>query len=98
MSRIRTIKRAIPNESRRALARRAGCEPGSAVDAPCHYCGRPGRVCWTWKRLDGTPGQWVTFQGLEIDHVVPEFHGGTSDPENLVLACRPCNRRKGHKL
>ncbi len=31
----------------------------------------------------------------EIDHVISRKHGGTSDPENLALACYLCNRYKG---
>lgn len=30
-----------------------------------------------------------------LDHLHPRSKGGTDDPENLVLACRPCNRAKG---
>ena len=40
---------------------------------------------------------WVTFPGLEIDHIEPEFHGGSSDPVNLQLLCTKCNRSKGYK-
>ncbi len=29
------------------------------------------------------------------DHVIPKSKGGTRSPENLVLACKPCNSRKG---
>lgn len=32
---------------------------------------------------------------LEIDHVIPVFHGGTNDDSNLVAACAGCNGRKG---
>ncbi len=28
---------------------------------------------------------------LEIDHIIPQAHGGTNDQENLWLACRLCN-------
>lgn len=31
---------------------------------------------------------------LEVDHVVPFSKGGSSDPDNLVTACRECNRGK----
>jgi 5-methylcytosine-specific restriction endonuclease McrA len=31
---------------------------------------------------------------LDVDHVQPLSRGGTSDLENLALACQPCNRLK----
>ena len=31
---------------------------------------------------------------LEIDHIIPLSEGGTSDEENLCLACRLCNGYK----
>ena len=34
---------------------------------------------------------------LEADHVVPVSKGGPSTLENLVTACKPCNRKKGVK-
>lgn len=34
---------------------------------------------------------------LTLDHVVPRRRGGTHTWENLVSACRVCNRRKGGK-
>ena len=35
---------------------------------------------------------------LTIDHVVPRSRGGRSLWENLVVACAPCNGRKGARL
>lgn len=35
---------------------------------------------------------------LTIDHYIPRSRGGTSDLENLVLACNDCNNAKGDKL
>jgi 5-methylcytosine-specific restriction endonuclease McrA len=32
---------------------------------------------------------------LNLDHVVPRSHGGTSRWENVVCSCQECNRRKG---
>ena len=32
---------------------------------------------------------------LTIEHIVPRAAGGTDDPANLCLACRPCNQRRG---
>ena len=37
-------------------------------------------------------------QQLTLDHVVPRSTGGRSTWENLVLACMPCNVRKGNRL
>jgi hypothetical protein len=35
---------------------------------------------------------------FEIDHIIPEKHGGPTDLENLALACCYCNRFKGPNL
>ncbi|WP_243997837.1 HNH endonuclease [Methylobacterium sp. E-005] len=36
------------------------------------------------------------FNGpFEIDHVVPYSRGGENEPNNLCVACKPCNRSKG---
>jgi 5-methylcytosine-specific restriction endonuclease McrA len=64
------------------------------VDAPCHYCGTPGRIHWHI-HASGKPSAWVSFTDLEMDHVTPESRGGSHEPDNLVLACRRCNRSKG---
>lgn len=34
----------------------------------------------------------------EIDHFIPIARGGGNEPENIVLACMPCNRSKGARL
>ena len=34
----------------------------------------------------------------EIDHIIPHFFGGETIINNLVLACRSCNRSKGIKI
>ena len=34
----------------------------------------------------------------EIDHVIAEKHGGTTEAENLAYTCQPCNRNKGSDL
>ena len=33
----------------------------------------------------------------EVDHVIPLVRGGSNGPENLVVACRACNRAKAAK-
>jgi 5-methylcytosine-specific restriction endonuclease McrA len=35
---------------------------------------------------------------MTIDHIEPQFLGGASDLPNLVVACKPCNAAKGHRL
>jgi hypothetical protein len=35
---------------------------------------------------------------LECDHVVPVSRGGSNSDENLVAACKPCNRSKSNML
>ncbi|HEY1189513.1 MAG TPA: HNH endonuclease [Gemmata sp.] len=32
---------------------------------------------------------------FEVEHVVPTARGGSDAPDNLALACRACNSRKG---
>jgi 5-methylcytosine-specific restriction endonuclease McrA len=35
---------------------------------------------------------------LTVDHVIPKSKGGSSNWENIVASCAPCNRRKGNAL
>ena len=34
---------------------------------------------------------------LTLEHVVPRSRGGHATPENALVACRSCNRRRGSK-
>jgi 5-methylcytosine-specific restriction endonuclease McrA len=83
-------KRNVPNAVRREVARRYGAEPGTTVLVPCHYCGVLAKIVWLSYDLS-----WPIFYH-ELDHVIPQFHGGPSTAANIVLACQSCNRRKGH--
>ncbi len=47
--------------------------------------GRDGHKCRYCGRTDGT---------MHIDHVVPVSLGGGDEPENLCVACAPCNHSK----
>lgn len=53
------------------------------ADAAKHRCG----YCQTQEAVIGMP--------LEVEHIVPEATGGSSDETNLWLACPRCNRYKG---
>lgn len=86
----------IPQSARREACRRLGATPGLRVEIQCAYCEAVGIVQWDLT-LRGEPSGWVMIGGLELDHVIPIHLGGPNTAENLTLACRPCNRRKGHK-
>lgn len=83
----------IPSASRRAIAERYGCSRGQRVAASCSYCDAVGTVSWPTR-----PGSWVNFLGLQLDHIVPKARGGSDHPDNLTLACGPCNASKRDKL
>src|SRR5215831_1478374 len=55
------------------------------VEAARFRCG----YCLTSQRIIGPL--------LEIDHIIPEARGGTSDEENLWLACPMCNSHKADR-
>ena len=50
----------------------------------CEYC-----------RLRQTHDAFHVFQ---IEHIIARQHRGGDDPENLALACHPCNSHKGPNL
>jgi 5-methylcytosine-specific restriction endonuclease McrA len=35
---------------------------------------------------------------LHVEHVIPKFHGGSDDLDNLAFACIDCNLHKGTNL
>ena len=37
------------------------------------------------------------FRHLEVDHIIPQSHGGADHLENLQLLCAHCNRVKGDR-
>jgi 5-methylcytosine-specific restriction endonuclease McrA len=41
-------------------------------------------------------GSELNEQIATADHVIPIARGGTNHHKNLVLACRPCNQKRGH--
>lgn len=49
----------------------------------CEYCQMP-------QEYDDLP--------FQLEHIIAKQHRGTDAPENLALACVPCNRHKGPNL
>lgn len=86
----------IVGSVRAEVAARYGCPKGERIEVGCHYCGAPGFMRWFWTERSRTG--WVSLLYLEWDHVVPESRGGPTTADNLVVACQPCNRRKGSKV
>lgn len=52
---------------------------------------RDGNLCYLC-------GRELTLQTATIDHVIPLSRGGSHTPDNVKLACKPCNSRKQSKL
>lgn len=53
------------------------------ANACCEYCQMP---------------QELYEATHEVDHVIAEKHLGPTSPENLALACFPCNNHKGANI
>jgi len=81
----------MKSKKRRAMYRRLIERDGGER---CHYCGDGPPDYFEVHYSDGS-GRRVTR--LQIDHKVPISEGGRHDLSNLVLACQPCNSRKGAK-
>lgn len=90
-------KKAIPGHVKIAVVRAAGAEPGGYSRIACSYCPATGELWWPLT-YTGRVGSHMLMPGFEFDHVHPEFHGGPATAGNIVIACRPCNRRKGAKI
>ena len=76
------------------MATRAHLEIFDRDGGVCTYCGStlerngPRRS----SDLREMRGVW------QMDHVLPQRHGGSDSPDNLVLACQQCNLVKGRSL
>jgi hypothetical protein len=53
------------------------------------HCAYPGALPWG----TGNANQHAGFQALWLtyDHLLPHSRGGTSDIENMLVTCQPCN-------
>lgn len=59
------------------------------ADVENQYASQSGRCYYCNCELNGK---------YQTDHVIPLSRGGSDGPENIVVACEPCNRSKGAKL
>lgn len=70
-----------------ARARRSGRVAALTVDELRGVILESGGVCgWCGAGLLGAP--------FEVDHIIPLADRGAHHPQNLVVACRACNRQK----
>jgi hypothetical protein len=40
----------------------------------------------------------LTLETATLEHVIPLARGGLDNDNNRVLACEPCNRKRGHSM
>ena len=66
-------------------------------DRGCRYCGKP--IAYTTGCGVKGNASWRAYdcegQSFHFDHRIPFSKGGSSGPENVVLACGKCNLSKG---
>lgn len=60
----------------------------TAQDILNQFKRQKGKCYWCSKKL-------TTYH---VDHIVPLTRNGSNAPDNLVIACPTCNKRKGNKL
>lgn len=46
----------------------------------------------------GDPCHWCGAPAQTADHLLPLSRGGTSDLDNLVPSCKPCNYGRGNRM
>ena len=52
---------------------------------------RDKQICYLCK-------QFVEYNMIDIDHLVPRTRGGSSAEHNLSVTCRNCNRGRGNRI
>ena len=79
---------ATSTPSRRAAKKAYKIANGPRRHAPA-LAARDGDRCFY-----GGSGPLLATGVFEVDHYTPKSRGGTDEPENLRLSCRPCNLQK----
>lgn len=74
--------------------------PGASTIRVRHHRAKKSRVPGStftnvFHRDGGACRYYGSSTRLSLDHIIPLVSGGPDDEENLVLACVPCNSRKG---
>lgn len=91
---MRKWRKDNPDKSRAVKARRRARENASpthytAADVKRQYNAQKGRCYYCGCSVKSN---------FHVDHVIPLSRGGSNGPENIVIACQPCNKSKGAKL
>jgi 5-methylcytosine-specific restriction endonuclease McrA len=81
----------IPIRSRIAVIERLGGGRGQTIEWSCFYCRRPGLLTVT------EPPTRVYTPFLSFDHIIPRSHGGSDEPDNLLVACFDCNTKRARR-
>lgn len=69
------------------------------AETPCAYCGLPLFIVFLGDEPEfAMPDEdlyWPSSMPAHLDHVIPECLNGPTSLDNTVIACVPCNLRKG---
>jgi 5-methylcytosine-specific restriction endonuclease McrA len=96
------FRRSSPRPGRReSLWRRLVRWHIDTQDIPYHRERIPREVRHAVLRRDGSLCRYCGIEcgsQFDLDHVYPSSLGGKTTVNNLVVACRPCNRAKGARV
>jgi 5-methylcytosine-specific restriction endonuclease McrA len=97
-------RRTHPGRAAAATARYVATHPGTVAarnaTRNARKCGVPGEFAWQeWQQVIKLYGGRCVYCGctpdkLTVDHDIPLSRGGSNWLDNVVPACRPCNRAK----
>lgn len=85
------IQRRVSTANRRARKRNATGKH-TLKELRQQYDRQKGRCYYCHEKLDKDRSSWVA------EHIVPLSRGGSNSIDNIVVACRTCNLKKGSKM